>query len=77
VGVSVSTTAGSATLAYQVDRTAGVVTVSAQDLTTSGGLAALAGGLAVGAPVKVSAVPQADGTLKAYAITYFTGDLPR
>lgn len=33
-------------------------------------------GLAVGAPVKVYGVPQADGTLKAYVLTYFTAQAP-
>jgi hypothetical protein len=74
--VDISTTVGSATLVYQVDRTNNIVTVSPEDITTSAGLTALTNGLAVGAPVRVSAVPQADGTLRAYVITYFTGDRP-
>jgi hypothetical protein len=73
--VSVSSTSGSATLVYQIDRTKGVVTVSPIDITTSAGLASLTTGLAVGAPVKVYGVPQADGSLRAYVLTYFTGDL--
>ena len=77
VATNVGTSAGSATLVYQVDRTNGVVTISPQDVTTPAGLAALTQGLAVGASVKVGAVPQADGSLKAYVLTYFTGDLPR
>jgi hypothetical protein len=74
--VDVSTTSGSATLVYQVDCTNGIVTVSAIDITTAGGLATLTAGLAAGAPVKVYGVPQADGTLKAYVLTYFTGQAP-
>jgi len=74
--VDVSTTSGSATLVYQVDRTGAVVTVSPQDITTSAGLAALTAGLAVGAPVKIYGVPQSDGTFKAYVLTYFTGIMP-
>jgi len=74
--VDVSTTAGSATLVYQVDYTGGIVTLSSIDITTSGGRASLTTGLAVGAPVEVYAVPQADGTLKAYALAYFTGQVP-
>ncbi len=74
--VDISTTSGSATLVYQIDRTNNIVTVTPEDITTSAGLTALTNGLAVGAPVRVSAVPQADGTLKAYVITYFTGDKP-
>ena len=42
--VTVGTTPGAATLAYQVDRSGGVVTVSPQDLTSADGLAALASG---------------------------------
>ena len=71
--VTVSTTVGSATLVYQVDRTNNVVTVSPEDITTSAGLSALTNGVVVGAPVKVYSVPQADGTLKAYTVIYFTG----
>jgi hypothetical protein len=73
--VDVSTTTGSATLAYQVDRTNGVITVSPIDITTSSGLAALTGGLTNGALVKVYGVPQA-GSLKAYVIVYYTGTAP-
>jgi hypothetical protein len=76
VTVDVSTTTGSATLVYQVDRTDGVVTVSPVDITTNAGLAQLTAGLAVGAPVKVYGIPQADATLKAYVIAYYTGTLP-
>jgi hypothetical protein len=76
VTVEVSTTQGSATLVYQVDRTDGVVTVSPVDITTSAGLAELTAGLGVGAPVKVYGMPQDDSTLKAYAIAYFTGTMP-
>jgi len=74
--VDVGTASGSATLVYQVDCTGGVVTVSPIDVTTSAGLATLTAGLAAGAPVKVYGVPQADGTLKAYALAYFTGQAP-
>jgi hypothetical protein len=76
VTVDVSTTMGSATLVYQVDRTNGVVTVSPIDITTSTGLGDLTAGLGTGAPVKVYGVPQADATLKAYVIAYFTGTMP-
>lgn len=77
VTVKFSTVSGSATLAYQVDRTNGVVTVSPEDLTSVSGLAALTAGLQAGAPVRVSAVPAPDGSLKAYVITYFTGTQPQ
>jgi hypothetical protein len=74
--VDVSSTTGSATLVYQVDLTNGVLTVSPIDITTTSGLASLTSGLTTGEPVKVYGVPQADGTLKAYVLTYFTGDMP-
>jgi hypothetical protein len=76
VTVDVSTTSGSATLVYQVDRTNGVVTISPVDITTSAGMASLTSGLQANAPVKVYGVPQADGTLKAYVLTYYTGTQP-
>jgi hypothetical protein len=74
--VDVDTTSGSATLVYQVDCTGGIVTVSAIDITTGGGLATLTTGLAAGVPVKVYGIPQAGGTLRAYVLTYFTGQAP-
>ena len=73
VKVDFSTTAGSATLVYQVDRSNGVVTISPQDITTAAGLAAFTTGLQAGSKVQVSAVPQSDGSLKAYVVNYFTG----
>jgi hypothetical protein len=33
-------------------------------------------GLAAGAVVKVYGVPQANGTLQAYVLTYYTGTMP-
>jgi hypothetical protein len=75
--VDVSTVSGSATLVYQVDCTNGIITVSPIDITTSTGLASLTTGLATaGTPVKVYGVPQAGGVLKAYVLTYFTGQAP-
>lgn len=76
VTVDVSTTSGSATLVYQVDRTNGILTVTPIDITTSTGLTTLTNGLAVGTRVRVYSVPQSDGTLKAYVLTYFTGTKP-
>jgi Domain of unknown function (DUF4382) len=73
--VDVSTTPGSATLVYQVDRTNGIVTVSPIDITTSAGLTNLTNGLAANAPVRVWGVPQATA-IKAYVLAYFTGDMP-
>jgi hypothetical protein len=73
--VDVSTTAQSATLVYQVDRSNGIITISPIDVTTSSGLAAITAGLVAGTPVKVFGVPQA-GSLKAYVLVFFTGMLP-
>lgn len=74
--VDVDTTPGAATLVYQVDRTNGVVTVSPIDVTTNAGLGALTTGLSPGNMVRVYGIPQSDGTLKAYVLTYFTGTQP-
>jgi hypothetical protein len=74
--VEVSSTSGSATLVYQVDLTNGVLTVSPIDITTSAGLATLTSSLTAGEPVKVYGIPQSDGTLKAYVMAYYTGDMP-
>jgi hypothetical protein len=82
VTVNLSTTMGSATLVYQVDRSSGVITVSPIDVTTPAGLGAISAGLSAGAPVKVFGVPQAPvssattGTLRAYVIVYYTGMTP-
>jgi hypothetical protein len=74
--VDVSTTAGSATLVYQIDRYNGIVTISPVDVTTSAGLQSLTSGLSAGTPVKVYGIPQPDGRLKSYVIDYFTGMSP-
>ena len=74
--VNLSTTSGSATLVYQVDRSNGIVTVSAVDITTSAGQTTITNGLVAGTPVKVYGIPQANGTIKAYVVVYFTGMTP-
>jgi hypothetical protein len=74
--VNVSSSSGSATLVYQVDRVGNVVTVTAIDITTASGMSSLTAGLAVGAKVKVYGIPQANGSLNAYVLTYFTGSEP-
>jgi hypothetical protein len=76
VPVNLSTTSGSGTLVYQVDRTNGVVTVSAVDITTSAGQTTITNNLIAGTPVKVFGVPQANAAIKAYVVIYFTGSLP-
>lgn len=76
VPVSLSTTSGSATLVYQVDRTAGIVTISAVDITTSPGQTTITNNLIAGTPVKVFGIPQANASIKAYVVIYFTGTAP-
>jgi hypothetical protein len=74
--IDVSSASGGATLVYQVDLTKGVLTVSPIDITTPSGLATLTSSLTAGEPIGVYGVPQADGTLKAYVLAYYTGDMP-
>ena len=76
VTVTFDTAPGSATLVYAVQRSHDDISVTVQDVSTASGLAAVTSALALNTPVRVSAIPQADGTLKAYAITYFTGTHP-
>ncbi len=76
VKVDLSTTSGSATLVYQVDRAGGVVTVTAQDLTSPTALANVSAALAAGTPVKVFGVPDPDGSIRADVLFYFTGTTP-
>jgi len=76
VTVTFDTAPGSATLVYAVQRSHDDISVTVQDVSTASGLAAVTSVLALNTPVRVSAIPQADGTLKAYAITYFTGTHP-
>jgi len=74
--VDINTASGSATLVYQVDRSGNEVTVSAIDVTTASGISSLTAGLALGAKVKVYGIPQANGSLMAYVLAYFTGMEP-
>ncbi|HTY94240.1 MAG TPA: DUF4382 domain-containing protein [Steroidobacteraceae bacterium] len=76
VTIEAGATAGSAALVYQVDISGGIVTVSPVDLTTSAGQSTFTTGMATGTKVEVSGVPQPDGTVKAYVVTYFTGTTP-
>jgi len=73
VPVSLSTTSGSATLVYQVDWSNNTLTVSPVDISTSAGQSTLTTNLVANTPVKVYGIPQADGTIKCYVLTYFTG----
>jgi len=76
VPVDLTTMSGSGTLVYQVDRTNGVVTVSAVDITTTAGQNTVTTNLVAGTPVKVYGIPQANASLKAYVVIYYTGTLP-
>ena len=76
VPVNLSTTSGSGTLVYQVDRTNGIVTVSAVDITTTAGQTTITNNLIAGTPVKVFGIPQANATIKAYVVIYYTGTVP-
>jgi hypothetical protein len=71
--INLSTVSGSASLVYQVDRTGLVLSVSPVDITTTAGLNTLTTELVNGVPVKAFGVPQADGTVKAYVLIYYTG----
>jgi len=73
VPVNMSTVSGSGTLVYQVDRTGLVVTISPIDITTTSGQNIVTQNLAAATPVKVFGVPQANGSIKAYVVFYFTG----
>ena len=73
VTVNLSTTSGSATLVYQVDWSGGAFTVSPVDITTTAGQNTLTTNLVPNTPVKVYGIPQADGSIKCYVLSYFTG----
>jgi hypothetical protein len=73
VPVNLNTTSGSATLVYQVNWSNGILTVSPVDITTTAGQNTLTTNLVTGTPVKVYGIPQANGTINAYVLTYLTG----
>ena len=73
VPVDLNATPGSATLVYQVDWSGGVFTISPVDITTSAGQNTLTTNLVPNTPVKVYGIPQADGSIKCYVLSYFTG----
>jgi hypothetical protein len=74
--VNVDSTDQQATLVYQVDRSNGIVTVSPIDITTSAGLTTLTNAMQDGTLVKVYGTPQANGSLRAYVLLYYTGETP-
>jgi hypothetical protein len=73
IPVTLSSTSGSATLVYQVDWSGGVLTVSPVDITTATGQNTLSTNLLMGTAVKVYGIPQANGTIQCYVLSYFTG----
>jgi hypothetical protein len=73
--VDFSTNGGEATLVYQVDRNSGIVTISPIDITTPSGLSTFENALTMGALVKVYGTPTPTGSLKAYVLLYYTGDI--
>jgi hypothetical protein len=75
VTVDLSSQSQNATLVYQVDRTGGVITVTAQDITQQSVLNTVVGNLGNGTSVKVFGVPQL-GIVQAYVLFYFTGTAP-
>jgi hypothetical protein len=76
VTVDFSNTSGSAALVYQLDRVGNIVTVSPVDITSASGMTTFTDNLTAGTPVKVFGIAQADGTLKAYVVIYYTGMAP-
>ncbi len=76
VPVNLNAASGSATLVYQVDRTNNIVTITPVDITTTAGQNTLSDNLVTATPVKVYGVPQANGSIKAYVVIYFTGVKP-
>jgi hypothetical protein len=73
VPVNVNTTSGSGTLVYQVSWANGMLTITPVDVTTTSGQNTLSTNLVTGTPVKVYGIPQANGTINAYVLSYFTG----
>ena len=71
VPVTLSTVSGSATLIYDVSVSAGIVTITPVDITTTAGQNLLATALVNGTPVRVYGIPQPDGSVKAYYINCF------
>jgi hypothetical protein len=76
VPVNLDAVSGSATLIYQVNRTGNIITITPVDITSGEGQTTLTNSLLAGTPVKVYGVPQANGSIKAYVVFYFTGVTP-
>jgi hypothetical protein len=52
------------------------VPISPVDITTTAGLTTITTNLIAGTPVKIYGIPQANGSIKAYVVFYFTGIMP-
>jgi hypothetical protein len=76
VTVNLSTVSGSATLVYQVDRIGPIVTITPVDITTTAGQNIVKNNLVPTTPVDVFGVPQANDSIKAYVVFYYTGVKP-
>jgi hypothetical protein len=76
VPVTLNATSGSATLVYQIDRTNNIVSITSIDITTMAGQNTITSNLVAGTPVEAFGVPQADGSIKAYVVFYYTGMHP-
>lgn len=75
--VNVDSTGGQATLVYQVDRSSGILTISPIDITTMSGLTTLENAMVDGTLIKVFGTPQPNGSLRAYVLLYYTGEMPQ
>jgi Domain of unknown function (DUF4382)/Domain of unknown function (DUF5666) len=75
--VDVDSAGGQATLVYQVDRSGGILAVNPIDITTMSGLDTLENAMVDGTLVKVYGTPQPNGTLHAYVLLYYTGEMPQ
>jgi Domain of unknown function (DUF4382) len=73
VPVNINTTTGSGTLVYQVSWGNGVITITPVDVTSTAGQNTLSTNLVTGTPMKVYGIPQANGSINAYVLSYFTG----
>jgi hypothetical protein len=60
----------------KINRTANVVTITPVDITTPAGVTAITAGLIATTPVKVFGVPQANGSIKAFVVFFYTGTAP-
>lgn len=56
-----------------VDWSNGIISISPVDITTTSGQNTLWTNLVTGTLVKVYGIPQANGTINSYVLTYFTG----